>query len=173
MAKYATSKFVCSDQEEIQEMYQVICGELYLYIDSVLTCEEKDAKKDIEGIVEVIKSFLEMIQVWLSVVPEHISYYPLIQKYPYLYLVCPEAAVLNLYKSFQTSLELMFSDSQRSHDFMKIASYSLETDSLIWKPATKNIYLVRFFYWFLGQNLFHGSIPEDRLHAKFGRMDEH
>lgn len=146
MAKYASSKFLCADQDEIQEMYQVVCGELYLYVDSALTCEEKDAKKDVEGIVELIKSFLEMIQVWLSVVPEYISYYPLLQKYPKLYLVCPEAAILNLYKSFQTSLEMMFTDSQRSLDFMRVASRSLETDIMICKPNIKNISLVKIYF---------------------------
>ena len=137
MNKYSASKFLCSDQDEIQEMYQVIWGELYLYIDSILTCEEKEAKKDIEGIIDIINNFLEMLQVWISVVPEYIEFFPLMQKHPKLYLVCPQAAILNLYKSFQTSLEWMFSDGPRSLEFMKVASHRLETDNMICKPNTK------------------------------------
>lgn len=146
MSKISASKFLCQDQEEIQEMYQFICGELYLYIDSALTCDEKEAKKDVEGIIELINGFVEMLQVWLSVAPDYIEYYPMMQKYPKLYLVCPQAAILNLYKSFQTSLELMFHDSPRSVEFMKTASYKLEIDSAICKPLTKNIHSVMSFH---------------------------
>jgi len=37
MRAYAKQQFQCSGQEEIQEMYQFVCGECYLYVDSLLT----------------------------------------------------------------------------------------------------------------------------------------
>ena len=86
-----------------------------------------------------------MLQVWLSVAPEYIEYYPMIQKYPKLYLVCPQAAILNLYKSFQTTLELMFHDSPRSIEFMKSASSRLDFEGEICKPVSRNIQTVNTF----------------------------
>ena len=125
MDGYAKTQFRCSNSDEIQEMYQFLCGECYLYIDSLITCDEKDAKLEAASIVEFISAFFEMLSQWLKIVPFYTEYYELMKKYPYLYLTCPEAAILNLSKSFITSLELIFGMSPRSEEFMKTSSYKL------------------------------------------------
>ena len=135
MDEYAQNNFYWADQDEIQEMYQFLWGECYLYIDSLLTCEEKDAKAEASSIVEFITGFFEMLSKWLKLLPSLMDYCTYMKKYPYLYLVCPEAAILNLHKSFITSLELIFGYSPRSEDFMRVSSLMLEKSNSL--PATK------------------------------------
>jgi len=80
--------------------------------------------------------FFEMISQWFKLIPLYSEYYSYMQKYPYLYMVCPEAAVLNLAKSFITSLELIFGTSPRSEDFLRTSSLVLGASSQL--PQTKS-----------------------------------
>ena len=124
-------------------MLQILCGDVYLYLDSILTCDEKEVKKDAAQIAEVIESFFEMLQVWFTVVPSIVEYVPYMQKHPKLYLVCPEAAILNLYKSFEATLSLIFGFTPRSDDFMKMSSHTLQLNEIRCEPKVKKITLVR------------------------------
>lgn len=143
MNGYAKTQFVCTNQDEIQEMYQFICGESYIYLDSLLTCDEKEAKNEAANIVEVVTSFFVMVNEWLKIIPTLVDYYPYMNKYPYLYLVCPEVAILNMAKSFVTTLELIFGYSPRSEDFLKTSSRILNTQSLSPDIKSKKVHLVR------------------------------
>lgn len=147
MDNYAQTKFTCSSIEEIQEMYQFICGECYVYLDSALTCDEKDAKPCAIEIVELINGFFEMLSVWISEMPKYAAYYSEMRKFPYLYLVCPEAAILNLSKSFMTTLELIFNKSPRSIDFFKFSSTMLSYDkATMIKKKTKGVPTTRIYF---------------------------
>lgn len=145
MEGYAKTNFTCSNQDEIQEMYQFLCGECYLYIDSLLTCDEKDAKTEAANIVEFVTAFFDMLSHWFKLLPDLVEYHPYMNKYPYLYLVCPQAAILNLAKSFVTTLELIFGYSPRSDDFMRTSSAILDRSSNLPAPKTKKVYLVSIF----------------------------
>jgi len=142
MDNYAKTQFSCSNEEEIQAMYQFICGECYLYIDSLLTCDEKDAKKDAASIVEVITGFFEMLSEWLKIVPVLTDYLPYMKKYSYLYLVCPDAAIVNLYKSFIPTVDLIFGLTARSSDFMSTSSAILMASNTLPLPKMKKFYQV-------------------------------
>ena len=146
MDLFAKTKFECSSEQEIQEMYQFLCGECYLYIDSCVTADEKDAKNDAAGIVEVITAFFDMVSSWLEVVPDLVGYFPYLKKYPYLYLVCPEAAILNLWKSFVTSIQMIFDYSPRSEDFMRVSSSILAKGISVAKPKSKRVALVQAYF---------------------------
>lgn len=144
MDGYASTLFKCNNAAEIQEMYQFLCGECYLYIDSLVTCDEKDARAEASDIVKVITSFFEMINVWLKLIPSLTDYAPLMRKHPYLYLVCPEAAILNLSKSFITSLELIFGTSPRSEEFLRASSSTLGRSSSLATPKYRGVPVVSF-----------------------------
>lgn len=142
MKEYTKSQFATQNQEEIQEMYQFLWGEWYLYLDSLITSDEKEAKVWSEQIFSFVEVFFEMLSQWLKQVPTLLEYYPYMKKYPYLYLVWPEAAILNLHKSFITSLELIFGASPRSDDFMKTSSNILKRSSSFSQPKSKKFHLV-------------------------------
>ena len=107
-----------------------------------MTCDEKDAKNDAAAIVEVITAFFEMLAVWLKTIPSLFEYLPYMSKYPYLYLVCPEAAILNLHKSFIPTLELIFGYSPRSEEFLRTSSNILNSASAMPQPKYKRLHLV-------------------------------
>lgn len=136
MEGYASIHFKWETEEEIQEMYQFICGECYLYIDSLVTWDEKDAKLDSERILEFMTGFFEMLAAWLKLIPKYSKYYAYMEKYPYLYMVWNEAAILNLSKSFITSLEMIFGVSPRGEEFRRTASYILPKTAQV--PSIKN-----------------------------------
>lgn len=124
-------------------MYQVLCGDVYLYLDSILTWDEKEVRKDASSIISIINCFFKMLEVWFSVIPSKGDYAPFMKKYPNLYLVCPDAAILNLYKSFETTLSLIFSYSPRSEDFMKVSSYNLDLGNIKCESKVKRMHQVR------------------------------
>lgn len=144
MEGYANTLFKCENADDIQEMYQFMWGECYLYLDSLMTCDEKDARSDSESIVEFMTAFFEMLSVWIQQIPEHSGYYQYMQKYPYLYMVCPQAAILNLSKSFTTSLELIFGQSLRSEDFLRISSVTLGANNQLSQAKYKKLSNVSF-----------------------------
>ena len=109
-----------------------------------MTCDEKDARSDSESIVEFMTAFFEMLSVWIQQIPEHSGYYQYMQKYPYLYMVCPQAAILNLSKSFITSLELIFGQSLRSEDFLRISSVTLGANNQLSQAKYKKLSNVSF-----------------------------
>jgi hypothetical protein len=96
-----------------------------LYIDSLLTLDRSMEKDELLGIIEFITAFFEMFRKWLYLVPRYADFYPKMKANPYLYLVCPEAAILNLSKSFISSLELIFGQSPRSERFFSECSSTL------------------------------------------------
>lgn len=142
MEGYTKIKFACESHNDIQEMYQFLWGECYLYLDSMVTWDEKDARNDASEIVEVITAFFEMLKVWLEIIPTLVDFYPYMKKYSYLYLTCPEAAILNLSKSFETTLNVIFGYSPRSEEFMRTSSNILSNSKVLSKPKTKKIALV-------------------------------
>jgi hypothetical protein len=142
MEGYAKTNFMCESEEDIQEMYQFICGECYLYIDSLVTGDEKDAKVDAASIVEFITAFFDMLTQWMKLVPVYSEYFEYMLKYEYLYMVCPEAAVLNLAKSFIPSLELIFGLSPRSNDFLRTASNVLGSNPQLPDSKFKKLSMV-------------------------------
>ena len=115
-----------------------------------MTCDEKDARLNVESIVEIITVFFEMVSVWMQQISEHAGYYQYMQKYPYLYMVCPQAAVLNLSKSFITSLELIFGTSLRSEEFFRTSSHILGGNSKLPQSKIRKLYTVSSneFYMF-------------------------
>jgi hypothetical protein len=107
-----------------------------------MTCDEKDARINAPMIVEFMTSFFEMISVWLNLLPEYCQYYQYMQKNPYLYMVCPEAAILNLAKSFITSLEIIFGSSPRSEEFFRTSSAVLAKSANLPQPKSKKLPIV-------------------------------
>jgi hypothetical protein len=87
-----------------------------------------------------------MLSSWLEVIPNLVEYFPYMKKYPYLYLVCPEAAILNLWKSFGTSLQMIFDSSPRSEDFMRSSSSILAKGISVAKPKSKKVALVQAYF---------------------------
>lgn len=83
-----------------------------------------------------------MLNEWLKIIPSLVDYYPYLNKYPYLYLVCPEAAILNMAKSFIPTLELIFGYSQRSEEFLRTSSKILSTQTGISQPKNKKVHMV-------------------------------
>lgn len=94
--------------------------------------------------VEVITRFFEMLAEWLRIVPELTDYIPHMKKHPNLYLVCPEAAIVNLYKSFITTIEMIFGLSPRSSDFMGTCSLILNKSMTSVTVKSKKMFSVRF-----------------------------
>jgi hypothetical protein len=92
--------------------------------------------------VEVVTKFLEMLSEWLKIVPDLVDYIPHMKKHPNLYLVCPEAAIVNLYKSFITTIEMIFGSSPRSNDFMSTISIILNKKMTSAVMKSKKIHLV-------------------------------
>ena len=144
MQGYADTLFICHNANDIQEMYQFMWGECYTYIDSLMTCKGENARLHAESTVEFITAFFEMLSVWMQQIPEHAHYYRYMQKYPYLYLVCPQAAVLNLSKSFITSLELIFGISLRSEEFFETSSIVLRPNSQLSQVKNEELSNVSF-----------------------------
>jgi hypothetical protein len=121
-----------------------------------MTCDEKEAKVCSQQILKFVEAFFEMLSQWLKQVPTLLEYYPYMKKYPYLYLVWPEAAILNLHKSFITSLDLIFGASPRSEEFFKTSSSTLTRSSSLAQPKTKrfnlvssvtNLFRFKFYSW--------------------------
>ena len=92
--------------------------------------------------VEVVTRFFEMLSEWLKIVPELVDYIPYMKKHPNLYLVCPEAAIVNLYKSFITTMEMIFGLSPRSSDFMSTSSMILNKTVTNAVLKSKKVYMV-------------------------------
>lgn len=83
-----------------------------------------------------------MISQWLKLIPLYSEYYQYMQKYPYLYMVCPEAAILNLSKSFFTSLEIIFGLSPRSDEFLRVSSLVLSRSAEQTQSKSRKLSLV-------------------------------
>ena len=134
----------------------------------MITCEEEKARVDAESTVEFMTTFFEMLSVWMLQIPEHSGYYQYMQKYPYLYLVCPQAAVLNLSKSFITSLELIFGISLRSEEFLETSSIILGSNSQLPQAKYGNLSNVskNTNSQIIGSTIFHGGIYKHKVLVK-------
>jgi len=76
-------------------MYQFIAGDLYVFIDSLLTMDESELKteKILVEMQEVITTYMELFLKWLSLIPNVLEWATPWSMNKNLHLVNPEAAI--------------------------------------------------------------------------------
>ena len=88
------SNFQCF--ESAKEVNQFLWGELYFYIDSMISITMHLNKSDYPMIYEMMQEILILITLWLRLFSkEFLKSFLLCWKYPYLYLVDKQAALAN------------------------------------------------------------------------------
>jgi len=119
MQEYSSKKFYCQSQEEIHEMQQYLTGELFIYIDNILTMESENFKtqETLDVLQKVVREFLKLFIDWLEVAPAYDAWEGPMLKHPDLYLVSAEAAILQLGETLFESVDLIFNGNKRSANF--------------------------------------------------------
>ena len=66
-----STKFTCF--ASAHECTQFIRGELYFYLDSLLTMEIAISPTDLPAIIEFLKLVMELILTWLEIFPNYLD----------------------------------------------------------------------------------------------------
>jgi len=83
-------------------MFQYLAGDLFVYIDTLLTIEEIELKseKQLMEYQELVTLYLEMFLKWLSLAPLYFDWATPLYQNKTLHLVSPQAAILKLGANF-------------------------------------------------------------------------
>ena len=97
-------------------MNQFITGELFIYIDQLMTLEDAQIQSfsKFAEIEQIVNRFIDLFLCWVQVLPEIESSIQFFQSHKNLYQVCPEAAIYGLKDSLILSMNLIFSYNERS-----------------------------------------------------------
>jgi hypothetical protein len=132
MKEYIAREFICETPDEIWHMYQFITGELFVFVDNLMTLDEVEVKgeKMLMEVQEVVTVYMEMYLLWLKVVPKYSDWCKEIVAHPLLYMVSPEAAIIRLGESIISIMTIIISGSIRSRVFYKKSNQLLRKKSL-------------------------------------------
>ena len=83
-------------------MFQYLAGDLFVYIDTLLTIDEIELKseKQLMEYQEIMTAYLEMFLKWLSLAPLYFEWATPLYQNKNLHLVSPEAAIIKLGANF-------------------------------------------------------------------------
>jgi len=126
------------DERSAHTITQIIRGDMYFCIESMLTCfvNKAAAQNVISKLFVFFKLVSELIEVWSKEFTR--ADYELSFKYPNLYLVSSKVALLDCFPELTNILKLMFELNKRTEEVLKVISSEL-------KKSVKDIRNTEFY----------------------------
>lgn len=105
--------------ETAHDFTQFVRGELYMFIDSILTLFNVISADDLPAIFEFVEHVLQMILQWMELFrKQYIEYYTEAQQNPKLFLVDIDAAIASAGPELFNVLGKLFGDCPRARNYM-------------------------------------------------------
>lgn len=98
---------------------QFIRGELYFYVDSLMSIFATSSVDEVPAIFDFMKDIFSLIFKWIEIFPQHLPAFQDSLHHPQLYLVSYEAAIAQCGNEFFNILEKCFGRCSRGQKFFQ------------------------------------------------------
>jgi len=110
------------------KLTQFLRGELYFYVDSLISIFTSTTPEDLPGIFDFVKEVFSMIMKWMEIFPQYLNAFNASQQNLNLYLVDQDAALAQCGNEFFDIFSKCFGGCPRCMTFFK-------------RFSTENLYL--------------------------------